>query len=372
MEIFSRVADINLYAGCMLVFLYFAAHKNMGLPTETQRCYQLMILVTFGVLVADSLGEPNQAAHNVPLVLAASLYAFLAYQVILWLAYRYLCGSIRQRGEGLRSWSIVIGTICLVQIIVVFINQFTGWYYYIDGAGFYRRGVYYDVYLLSSLATILLFEVMLFCKRKYIAPHSFYPLLFFLLPPLVAAVLMYVTHTPSFVGAGIAFSLVVIFISTQGRNLEIDYLTQVYNRSQLDTHLDECVREALTCPFAAVMVDIDYFKQVNDTYGHHAGDQALKDVVSVLQCSLHHDDFIARYGGDEFCILLHGVTKMSQVEKVIDRIRQKMAGFNAAAKRPYQLSISMGYSLYDREHYHGAQDFRQHIDELMYSQKKRR
>jgi len=90
------------------------------------------------------------------------------------------------------------------------------------------------------------------------------------------------------------------------REATLDGLTGLYNRRWLDDRLPRLVmrhRRSLH-PFAALMLDIDHFKQFNDTYGHATGDAVLQMVASVLLKSLRPTDLVARYGGEEFVVLL--------------------------------------------------------------------
>ncbi|GIF19221.1 diguanylate cyclase (GGDEF)-like protein [Actinoplanes tereljensis] len=101
-----------------------------------------------------------------------------------------------------------------------------------------------------------------------------------------------------------------------------DYLTGLYNRRHLMTELSAALeREA---EFAFVLLDIDFFKKINDGYGHNTGDDVLVHIASRLSSSLRPGDVAARYGGEEFALLLHG---MSAAEAVawVDRLRQTVA-----------------------------------------------
>lgn len=87
-----------------------------------------------------------------------------------------------------------------------------------------------------------------------------------------------------------------------------DELTQIYNRRAF---LQQCEQDFIAAketagPFTVMLIDIDYFKRVNDTYGHHVGDQLLVHVVKVCQAQLQEGHFFARYGGEEFVIALNG------------------------------------------------------------------
>jgi diguanylate cyclase (GGDEF)-like protein len=105
-----------------------------------------------------------------------------------------------------------------------------------------------------------------------------------------------------------------------------DGLTGVANRRQFDGVLDvEWSRASRNRSWMAIiLLDIDYFKLYNDTYGHQAGDACLKTVASILIGSIHRpEDMVARYGGEEFVIVLPG-TELAGASTVADRIRARV------------------------------------------------
>lgn len=101
----------------------------------------------------------------------------------------------------------------------------------------------------------------------------------------------------------------------------MDPLTEIYNRRVFfDVANREIVRSIrYHNPFSVVMIDLDHLKQVNDTYGHPAGDAVLKEAVKVIKANLREIDTFARYGGDEFIVLLPE-TGLVGGQKVADRI----------------------------------------------------
>ncbi|SMP03653.1 diguanylate cyclase [Desulfurobacterium pacificum] len=104
-----------------------------------------------------------------------------------------------------------------------------------------------------------------------------------------------------------------------------DFLTQVANRASFDRALSDMVKDFYNrnYPFALLMIDIDNFKQINDTYGHQAGDYVLQELARVIKQQLRARDIVARYGGEEFAIILPGVT-FSQAVKIAERIRKSV------------------------------------------------
>jgi diguanylate cyclase (GGDEF)-like protein/PAS domain S-box-containing protein len=101
----------------------------------------------------------------------------------------------------------------------------------------------------------------------------------------------------------------------------IDGLTQVANRRQFDTFLAQSWQQSLEeqQPLGIILCDIDFFKPYNDTYGHQAGDDCLKQVASVLSETVTDEDsLVARYGGEEFVVVINGVTYQKLVTLVQD------------------------------------------------------
>ncbi len=92
-----------------------------------------------------------------------------------------------------------------------------------------------------------------------------------------------------------------------------------------------------------LMVDIDFFKRINDSYGHHTGDEVIRRVAQILKECLRDDDLICRWGGEEFAIMLRGIG-FEDMQKVAERIREKVAGspLLLAGGRTHPLSVSLG------------------------------
>ena len=107
---------------------------------------------------------------------------------------------------------------------------------------------------------------------------------------------------------------------------ERDPLTGMHNRLAFEEFLGgETARyDRYQRPFALALMDIDYFKKVNDTYGHEAGDAVLQQVSSVIMASLRNVDFAARLGGEEFVVVLPE-TGIERAVEIVERIRQRVA-----------------------------------------------
>jgi diguanylate cyclase (GGDEF)-like protein len=132
-----------------------------------------------------------------------------------------------------------------------------------------------------------------------------------------------------------------------------DYLTGLRTRGYFEQQLElEFKRaERKQQKFALLMIDIDHFKVLNDTFGHHVGDQLLRDVTSILMKDMREVDTVARYGGEEFVIILPETTETGAVF-VAQRLRRAVdqAKFFAGSPHSVQhLTISIGVAVYDTD-----------------------
>jgi diguanylate cyclase (GGDEF)-like protein len=129
----------------------------------------------------------------------------------------------------------------------------------------------------------------------------------------------------------------------------IDAMTGLYNRAYLERRLDEEIAGARRYRrrFALVLVDVDHFKEVNDTYGHPCGDRVLAGVAEVLQTSLRSGDAACRFGGEEFALLLVESGR-DEAAKVALRVRERVAALQVmAAGIPLSRTVSLGAATSD-------------------------
>ncbi len=139
-----------------------------------------------------------------------------------------------------------------------------------------------------------------------------------------------------------------------------DDLTGLLNRKGYYEKAEAVLKEARGSKrsFAIIYGDLNRFKQVNDNYGHKEGDKALIMTASLLVEGSHKSDVVARLSGDEFIILSTELRTDAAVLNRIDHISNLFDNYNIKSIKPYQLSISMGYALYDA-------DANQSLDMLM-------
>ena len=133
------------------------------------------------------------------------------------------------------------------------------------------------------------------------------------------------------------------------RRAKTDALTGVLNRRSLLEQLEAACRasRANGLPVAVLFLDLDFFKSINDSYGHAAGDACLAAVIRPIQAELRQSDIIGRYGGEEFVVVLSGAHAPA-AEPIAERIRQRVAEVRIEGHgAPIQLTCSIGVASSD-------------------------
>lgn len=156
------------------------------------------------------------------------------------------------------------------------------------------------------------------------------------------------------------------------RQANFDTLTGLPNRNMLYEHLRQEMKKTdrSQLPMALVFVDLDYFKEINDTLGHDKGDVLLKQVANRLLSCVRTSDIVARLGGDEFTVILSELRKPADVERTAQEILKKMSAPFQLGEDIAQISSSIGIALYPHDGA-DADSLMKSADKAMYGAKQK-
>ena len=132
------------------------------------------------------------------------------------------------------------------------------------------------------------------------------------------------------------------------RRAQTDPLTGVLNRRSLIERLDAaCMRaRARGLPISVLFIDLDHFKQVNDSHGHAAGDACLHAIIAPIQAELRQSDVIGRYGGEEFVVILSGADAAA-ARPIAERICRRVSDVRVEGFGQIRLTCSVGVAASD-------------------------
>lgn len=150
-----------------------------------------------------------------------------------------------------------------------------------------------------------------------------------------------------------------------------DSLTKLPNRTLFMTRLEDAIHRARRhqgAGFALIILDLDWFKLVNDSIGHLAGDALLQSVAVKLKRCVREEDTVARMGGDEFMILLNSITNARDILPTLDRIQEELRSPVYFQKQEMNIASSMGVVIWDPS-YNDPKDLLRAADTAMYQAK---
>jgi diguanylate cyclase (GGDEF)-like protein len=136
-------------------------------------------------------------------------------------------------------------------------------------------------------------------------------------------------------------------METAERFAAIDALTELPNRFSLQQRLDRFARAAAQRRAAGVLfIDVDGFKVLNDTFGHEAGDDLLKQLADRLRRVVRKDDFIARISGDEFVLLIAGIDEPQIAAFVAQKLQADLVAPFHVLDQSFRVTVSIGISVF--------------------------
>lgn len=362
---------IDIYSIGILMIIYVFSLKNNEDESLQNKLYKGILKVTILMLSVDILSRFDGRPGTIyPIINQFGNFSiFLLSPVIssLWLFYVH--DQVFQNVEKTKCLKYPIFIFNSINVALLLLTQIFGWYYYIDSDNIYHRGPLFLLATLMTSSLILAAFVLTILNRDKVDKKHYFSLLFFAIPPFICIILQIIFYGLSIVLNGIVFSILIVSLYLQNNNIYSDYLTGVYNRKKLELYLKQKINTSnADKTFSAIMLDLDNFKSINDNYGHDMGDRALQISAKLLSSCLHSNDFIARFGGDEFCIILD-ISDPIKLDEISARIDSCIEKYNNTSDQPYKLSFSMGCAVYDYHSNTNAEEFQKQIDRLMYDNK---
>ncbi|MGE5496369.1 MAG: diguanylate cyclase domain-containing protein [Burkholderiales bacterium] len=367
--------DIDIFSILLLAVVLFNNVKTGGLSQIRQRLFRAivvcdMLILAFDIAITALLGGKGMFVHILLGILYCYLFALGSLLSLLWALF---CFQLRKGG---RASLILLFVPFLVLVVCLLISFANGMIFSITDDNLYVRGPMFHLTTVCTYSYVLYALIQLLKHRKDLSSSEFYPYLLMPTFPMIAGIIQAAFNIDVLiVWPSVAIALLVIELYSLEEKMNIDHMTGLYNRKYLDVYIEEMLQmgrlnydSRSSRKFAALMLDIDSFKVINDTYGHLEGDNAIKTAAGILSRSVRKGDFVSRYGGDEFLIILNHCSANTP-DRVIKRINENTARYNAEHNLPYTLEFSVGYKVFSNVSGLTGKDILASIDELMYKNK---
>ncbi|HWR41492.1 MAG TPA: GGDEF domain-containing protein [Patescibacteria group bacterium] len=367
--------DSSLLSFVVLAIIYFNVYNRQEKVFLQYKLFIDLVRSNMAMLVIDILGwifNGLPGMGNLAANTGFNLLLYLTEPIPLMLGFLYTNFQVLRDENQIERLKKRFVLLWFANAVPAVMSLQTGWFFFVDSQNIYHRGEYYWCHV-AYCASLMVYSLgFILYNRNLLERRYFHSLLLFYAPQIIGSSIQNFKYGVSYNWSGMMVSLLVIFFNIQDRGLNTDYLTGLYNRRQLDNYMKAKIKKsAAGKSFSAILIDLNEFKQINDRLGHDAGDEALRDAVGIIKKCLRNDDFVARFGGDEFFVILD-IHDRELLELTANRLREGADQFNVETSKEYEISFSLGYDVYEGWRELSPDAFFKHIDALMYADKKKR
>ncbi len=383
MEVGSAFFYVEANIVCIIIFATLLIKDLGGVGRQTKQMIFVNIIISHILYFLSDIWWDLVLTGCIPAVFSIIAIFNIINAVLLsaitgfWFVYV----ELSQGEEYIKSLKariiVLIPAMCETVIMLILFAFFPG--VVVDG-NLNLTTVYYVIFVGVPVMYVILSAVRSFIRafrkenyavRKQYVVCAVYPLFITVIGIIqtIGASLLGVS-VPLFC-FGCAVMMLYVYIISLNDQISIDELTRLNNRTQLKKYIvGEAAKPGNDVHFV-LMIDLNKFKQINDQYGHVEGDHALRRAADALRYACSDNDmrpFIARYGGDEFIIIIR-TDDEKPVKELCALIKSTLIRLNEESGAAYELTASIGYASYNGDIY-AFQTALTKADEALYRDKK--
>lgn len=362
--------DLSIYAVLVLFFLLIDLHKY---PVRNDKAYlfHFILLSNILILIVEIFswavdGMTGNSGRLLNIIFNSLLYVLNLVPLSLWCSYFDECIISNQKNR-LRRRKIYLSLNCITVLIVV-INLFTEFLFQINAENVFIRGIGAPLFAAMNYLLFILYCITIIPYRKLITGRIYQVILSVAILPAIGGYLQTKYYGLILVWPMMTLVCLAGYILIEREDMNRDTVTNLLTRSQLERRMKFLINRHQ--PFSIIMIDLDKFKSINDTYGHKEGDDALKLISNLMEKSIKQTDQAFRYAGDEFVILVDSADPKSP-SHIANRLMINLHKMNNHAKKPYMLSFSFGFSFFDGSGDESIYHLLSEADKAMYQNKNR-
>jgi len=354
--------QVNIIAAIISLLFWMYAYSVLDRKSNINKIYLISLSLNL-ILIAlkvtfNFIVEIDSIALIFPRVIGGLIFALSPLLAYLFL--QFVCNYFSTPFKIVRSAKAIFAVlICLNAIAAIFSLKSQMFSESI-------RTTQYTVPFLISLIFLVYSAFVIYKCKKMLINFEFVYIVTISIITSTLVLIQFFANETRFIWCSSTFTVILMFIVIQQRELYRDSLTGARNRLVLKKCLDAHVRKPVS-DFSVVMIDLDYFKNINDSYGHSEGDYALKVFVRLLQKVYSEDGIVIRMGGDEFLVLIYGVSTL-EVNELIKKMSKMVDKFNNKGVKPYRIKYSCASGTYNNSDI-SIDQFIHEIDMKMYKNK---
>lgn len=371
-EVLLFNAGMGIFALLMLIIAFVTTQVNFDNSYEDDSLRRLQVIVML-VIVTDAIswvfdGMGDEITRVLLYVATASSFLLGQMAAVEWFNFSYF--RIFNEKVSKRLYRFYIYIPVTLFCILIITTPITGLVFRYSEANVYVRGplsfvhfVLMGIYLLFASVIALVNsgrEVFQAKKKELLA------ITLFMIPPLSAGIAQVIFFGLNLLWPAVALSILMILFVSSSSTISEDALTELNNKRNLERYL---TTYPVNKPLSIIVMDLNYFKNINDEFGHDEGDRALV-LFSLLirKAFISCTAFMSRYGGDEFVVAVPN-EDIAEIETLVGKMREEIKQFNETKKLQYELSCSIGYSVAQRNEADRTERCFVEADERMYEDK---
>lgn len=268
-----------------------------------------------------------------------------------------------------RLWSAIAFPYVIYAVLVI-LSVWNGYLFSVDAIGLYSRGDGFWILVLTSYGYFIAALGIVVVRWNHLRYAERKALLVFGILPFVGGLIQTFYYGTAVVWNMVTLALLIIYVDILSGDLDTDALTGLANRRKLAPVLKAYRKEYPEKFLGGIMIDVNAFKAINDTYGHKIGDEVLLEVSDTLTRSVYRTDHIFRLGGDEFLILAV-LSKPDQLRSVMDKISENLIYANQRLSVEFTVSLSCGINVWPMRKLPSMIDLVSDLDAKMYEEKRK-
>ena len=367
----EEIVIVNTAGVLVLLVSLLSRIDNRKNRHLSDHLFDAMIGITLGALAAETAsflldGVPGRWNHYLQYVLNAYLFLASASVGMLWVL--YVNDRIYHSRQQLRRWLLpVAAPVALVAVLLICDLFGAGFIFSISDGNVYSRGT---VVILTYLAVFADYGISLGMAIAAVRRNNhvrFFPVPYFVVPCVLGTVVQSLRYGLSVGWFCVSLAFLFVQLHLYNENAFVDDMSGLYNRKYYDCVIRKLAASRKRGVISGIMLDVNQFKDINDRFGHSAGDDAIRNLGRILSEITTERNIAFRQAGDEFVIISIGAGKQ-EAEQLMELLTQKVEAFNASSGKPYRLSLAMGNTIWDEEKF-DPDAFLHRMDMQMYMSK---
>ncbi len=363
--------DVSFMTAFLLFLISIIAYFRLNRKDTVSIAYLITAWIIVFVLLIEAYTIIIDGKNDPFSVLMANVLNSVLFAIgpILTLSWFYLIRSMFAPNVNIKRWvHVVLLLPQIISLVVVLTNPWTGYVFSVENGQYYRN----ELYPIVTIATYLYMVfslIIVYQNRKTITKQDKILLFVSFTLPMFGGLIQALYYGILTIWPSVAFGLILMYLFLQQRVIHLDFLTRAWTRETFFLHIHRLAKSQSEEPVSAIYFDLDHLKEINDTYGHIAGDLALKKVVEIVKDTLPQNTIIARLGGDEFIALMTHIPNLD-LKQMVSVVKSQVDSFNMQKKFDYPIGLSVGYGEFNASYEH-FDKFMNHLDQLMYENKRK-